>query len=50
MIDRETSITVSTPLQIKTIWQSHDLSQTIFDNKTDGFFGALFEETSDITL
>ncbi len=50
MIDRETSVTLSTLSQMKTIWQSHNLSQTIFDNKTDGFFGALFEETSDTTL
>ncbi|MBI2475573.1 DUF4012 domain-containing protein [Candidatus Uhrbacteria bacterium] len=50
IIDRETSVSVSIPSELKTIWQSHDLSQTIFDNKTDGFFGALFEEIPDTTL
>ncbi len=43
VIDRQTTISVHTPANMQTMWQSQDLTKTIFPNETDAFFGLLLK-------
>ena len=45
VLNRHTSITVHIPDSMKTRWSSAPLTDTLFSNDTDGFFGALLEHS-----
>ncbi len=43
VLDRTTTVSVSLPENLKSVWQSLEGSMFSFENKTDGFFGMLLD-------
>ncbi|MFC1788068.1 DUF4012 domain-containing protein [Patescibacteria group bacterium] len=43
VLDRTTTVKISPPENINTLWSSHDLNGTHFTNTQDSFLGVLFE-------